>query len=226
MSTPKPGDYIDIHVHGGRTAPGIFILETLMAHEGRVPVKTEGAAFTYGIHPWFLDKSNYKKQLDLVEEITADPEVIAIGEAGFDKLRGPSPELQYEVFVRQVRISENLRKPLIIHCVRAWDEVIAARKELKPSMHWMIHGFRGKIKQAEQLLSKGFWLSVWFEYALRPESAELFSRIPVERIFLETDGADVDIRDIYSKVSADMGIPVIDLKSAMISNYKKFFSID
>ena len=93
-------------------------------------------------------------------------------------------------------------------------------------MPWMIHGFRGKIRQAEQLLSKGLWISIWFEYSLRPESASLFSSISGERIFLETDGADVDIRDIYKKVSGDMKIPVGELKSRLISNYKKFFSID
>ncbi len=226
MSVPRPGDYIDIHVHGGKVAPGIFILETLMAHEGRYPEKTDGAAFTFGIHPWYLTKENYSEHLRLVEKITPDSEVIAIGEAGFDKLRGPSTALQSEVFERQVRISESLKKPLIIHCVRAWDEILAAHKKLKPLMPWMIHGFRGKLRQAEQLLSKGLWISVWFEYALRPESASLFSSISRDRIFLETDGADADIRDIYKKVAGDMSIPVEELKSLLHSNYKKFFRID
>lgn len=225
MSIPQEGDYIDIHVHGGKPSPGIFILETLMAHEGRLPERTEGAAFTYGIHPWFLKSENAESQLMLVKKITEDPEVIAIGEAGFDKLRGPSIELQSHVFERQVSISEKLKKPLIIHCVRAWDEVLAARKNLKPEMPWMIHGFRGKVRQAEQLLSKGFWLSVWFEFALRPESAELFRTLPAEKIFLETDGADVDIRDIYIKVSEDMGIELEELKSTMLSNYRRFFGL-
>ncbi|HLN54843.1 MAG TPA: TatD family hydrolase [Bacteroidales bacterium] len=226
MSIPQKGDFIDIHVHGGKLTRGIFILETLMAHEGRTPVETEGAAFTFGIHPWFLDLGNYKAHLDLVGQITSDPSIIAIGEAGFDKLRGPSHELQSEVFEKQVTISENLKKPLIIHCVRAWDEVLAARKKLKPEMNWMIHGYRGKIRQARQLLDKGFWLSIWFEYALRPESAELFSAIPADRFFLETDGADVDIRDIYYKVSANMGIDVEELKNTMLANYRKFFKIE
>lgn len=226
MTVPQPGDYIDIHVHGGKPSEGIFILETLMAHEDRLPEYAEGSAFTYGIHPWFLNEESYMDHLKRVEKITSLPEVVAIGEAGFDKLRGPSPELQAAVFEAQVSISENLRKPLIIHCVRAWDELLASRKKVKPGMHWMIHGFRGKVKQAQQLLSKGFWLSVWFEYALRPESRDLFRSLPLERFFLETDGADVDIGDIYNKVSSDLGISTDALKSAMITNYKSFFSID
>lgn len=226
MTAPQPGDYIDIHVHGGKPSQGIFILETLMAHEERLPEYLPGAAFTYGIHPWFLKPESYTDHLRLVEEITSRPEVVAIGEAGFDKLRGPSPDLQSEVFEAQVSISENLRKPLIIHCVRAWDELLASQKKLKPGMPWMIHGFRGKARQAQQLLSKGFRLSVWFEYALRPESRELFRNLPVDSFFLETDGADVDIRDIYNKVSSDLEISTDSLKSAMINNYKSFFGID
>ncbi len=225
MNIPRQDDYIDIHVHGGKPSPGIFILETLMAHESRLPEKTHGVAFTFGIHPWFLNDGNSAAHLKLVEKVSTDPEIIAIGEAGFDKLRGPASELQAEVFEKQVEISERLRKPLIIHCVRAWDEVLAMQKSLKPSMPWMIHGFRGKLRQAEQLISKGFWLSIWFEYSLRPESAALFSGVPSDRIFLETDGAEVDIRNIYRKVSENMDIPIEKLKSIIFSNFKKFFNI-
>ena len=106
--------------------------------------------------PGFLMKGTHAAHLKLVEKVSTDPEIIAIGEAGFDKLRGPASELQAEVFEKQVEISERLRKPLIIHCVSAWDEVLAMQKSLKPSMPWMIHGFRGKLRQAEQLISKGF----------------------------------------------------------------------
>ncbi|HLN20293.1 MAG TPA: TatD family hydrolase [Bacteroidales bacterium] len=225
MNIPQPGDYIDIHVHGGKSSDGIFILETLMAHEDRLPEETQGAAFTYGIHPWFLTKENSKRQLELVKEITAEPGIVAIGEAGFDKLKGPSIELQSEIFNEQVKISEELHKPLIIHCVRAWDEVLDAAKKLKPKMPWMIHGYRGKIRQAEQLISKGFWLSVWFDFALRPESSELMKDIPADRFFLETDGADVSIKSIYEKVAADKGIVVDELKALLFSNYMKFFGI-
>lgn len=225
MNLPHPGDYIDIHVHDGRSEEGVFILETLMAHETRVPYDMPGAAFTYGIHPWFLTEENSLTQLRLVEEITSRKDVVAIGEAGFDKLRGPSMDLQAKIFMDQVSISERLQKPLIIHCVRAWDEVLDAAKKTKPQMYWMIHGYRGRIEHAMQLLSKGFWLSVWFDFALRSESSELLQQLPADRFFLETDGADVDIRTIYQKVASDRGTDVEELKALMYSNYMKFFRI-
>jgi len=226
MSLPQKGDYIDIHVHGGRPSPGIFILETLMAHEGRLATKISGAAFTYGIHPWFLSGENYMQQIELVDREACNPAVIAIGEAGFDRLRGPGIDLQRKVFEAQVEIAERCRKPLIIHCVRSWDEILASHKKMKPTLPWMIHGFRGKLQLARQLVSKGFYLSFWFEYVLRPESADLLRNAPRERIFLETDGADVSIRDIYEKAAGDMQIAVEELKIIISENYRKFFNIE
>lgn len=223
MHYPQAGDYIDIHVHDGKPSPGIFILESLMAHENNTPEKLEGVSYTYGIHPWFLNDENHQQLLLSVKKTVSHPEVIAVGEAGFDRLRGPSAELQREVFEEQVLISEEIQKPLVIHCVRAWDELMGAKKKLKPAMPWLIHGFRGNAKFADQLLSKGMYLSIWYEFALRPESGNLLRSIPADRLFLETDGADVDIRSIYQKVAADRNQDVEDLKSDILNNYLAFF---
>lgn len=223
MHYPQAGDYIDIHVHDGKPSPGIFILESLMAHENNTPEKLEGVSYTYGIHPWFLNDENHQQLLLSVKKTVSHPEVIAVGEAGFDRLRGPSAELQREVFEEQVLISEEIQKPLVIHCVRAWDELMGAKKKLKPAMPWLIHGFRGNAEFADQLLSKGMYLSIWYEFALRPESGNLLRSIPADRLFLETDGADVDIRSIYQKVAADRNQDVEDLKSDILNNYLAFF---
>jgi TatD DNase family protein len=223
MHLPQNGDYIDIHVHGGTPASGIFLLESLMAHEEKLPSEVSGMAYTFGIHPWFLSEQNHKQLLASVEKIVRHPGIIAIGEAGFDRLRGPSPELQQKVFEEQIAISEDLNKPVVIHCVRGWDELLSVHKKLKPQMPWLIHGFRGNIELATQLLSKGMYLSFWFDFALRPESAGSLRALPENRIFLETDGADVDIRDIYKKVSNDKGIIVDELKRIILSNYNEFF---
>jgi TatD DNase family protein len=221
MYLPQPGDYIDIHVHGGLPASGIFILESLMAHEGKLPVDVSGIAYTYGIHPWFLNEENHKQLINSVENTVIQPEIIAIGEAGFDRLRGPSPELQSRAFEEQIIISEKISKPVVIHCVRAWDELLAVYKKIKPKMPWLIHGFRGNVELASQLLSKGFYLSFWFDFILRPESKELLKQLPADRIFLETDGADVDIKSIYNKVASDLDLSVDELKSIILKNFNR-----
>jgi TatD DNase family protein len=225
MNLPQPDDYIDIHTHGAKPAAGVFIIENLMAHEGRRPDDMPGTACSFGIHPWHLNEDNLNPQLGLVNGVTCFPNLVAVGEAGFDKLRGPSMELQRRAFEEQVKISELSRRPLIIHCVRAWEEVFRSHKKLRPAMPWLIHGFRGNATLAEQLLSKGIYLSFWFDFVMRPESAVLLRSVPGERMFLETDGAGIDIRDIYNKVSHDLGLSVMALKKLIHSNYKVFFKI-
>ena len=220
---PGADDYIDIHTHGSAAAPGIFSVETLMAHEGRLPENIPGITYTFGIHPWFLDEKNHDRQLSLVTEMIKNPLVVAVGEAGFDKIKGPSADLQRKTFEEQVIIAEKHKKPIVIHCVRAWEDLQQEHKKLQPEMPWLVHGFRGKPELAMQLISKGMYLSFWFDFILRPESSKLIRSLPPDRIFLETDGAGVDIRGIYNKVSADLGISVDELKIIILSNFKMLF---
>ncbi len=225
MNLPGTDDYIDIHTHGAKPVPGLFSVEVLMAHEARIPEKTPGLAFTYGIHPWYLDESNHNRLLASVIKTAADPLVIAVGETGFDKIKGPSMDLQRKTFEEQIIIAEELKKPVVIHCVRAWDELLKAHKRFHPKLPWLVHGFRGNKDLAMQLISKGMYISFWFEFILKPESSELVGSLPKERIFLETDGAEVDIRDIYNKVSNDLGLELNGLKKLILNNYKVFFNL-
>ena len=225
MYLPGRNDYIDIHTHGAVSSPGIFSVENLMAHENLQPVNNQGLAYTAGIHPWYLTESNQKQLVDYIIAISSSKDLIAIGEAGFDKLRGPSAYLQKEIFGQQVNIAREKNKPVVIHCVKAWDDLLAAHKNLRPEMPWLVHGFRGKKELARQLLDRGMFISLWFEFSLRPESAILLRYLPLSRIFLETDGADVSIKDIYEKVAGDLELKVEELKETIYSNFREFFKI-
>ena len=226
MNLPGPHDYIDIHTHDGAvTDPGIFSVISLMAHEGKQPGNFTSVAYTFGIHPWFLTESTHDLQIEAVIDSAGNPSVIAIGEAGFDRLKGPSPDLQRRTFEEQVSVAEEHNKPVVIHCVRAWDELFQAHKRLKPSKPWLVHGFRGNKDLAAQLISKNMFLSFWFDFIIRPEASILLKSLPSERIFLETDGSGFDIKDIYRKVSADLDITVDKLKKAINRNFSEFFRL-
>jgi len=225
MNLPEPDDYIDIHTHNAKPAKGIFAVENLMAHENLMPGTITAKAFTAGIHPWHLNEFNRDKLLEYVSNVAGDPNLIAFGEAGFDKLRGPSVELQTSTFAEQVKIAGEYNKPLVIHCVRAWEELLAAHRNMKPLTPWLVHGFRGKKELALQLIKRGMYLSFWFDFVMRPDSAELLRFLPNYRIFLETDGADVDIRDIYRKASIDLGMDVDELKRIVINNFNALFNM-
>jgi len=223
MDLPGKGDYIDIHTHGAEPVTGIFSIETLLAHEQRQPENLPGILFSFGIHPWHLDEKNHNQQITNVIMIADNPLVIAIGEAGFDKIKGPSIELQRRAFEEQVYLAEEQKKPVVIHCVRYWDELVQMNKKLKPKMPWLVHGFRGKKDLASQLISKGMYLSFWFDFIVKPESSQLVRSLPKDRIFLETDGAGIDIKDIYNKVAADLELSVDELKVQILSNFNDIF---
>ena len=110
-------------------------------------------------------------------------------------------ERQISLFDRQARLAEEVGKPLIIHCVRAWEELIACRKAIRPKQPWLIHGFRGKAPLAGQLLRQGFYLSLGYHF--QPEAARLAWP---ERLFLETDEAAVSIQVVYGRVAEALSI--------------------
>jgi TatD DNase family protein len=223
MNLPEPGDYIDIHNHGAEPCSGLFQIENLMSHENRVPDAKAGLSYSIGIHPWFLTSENIHEQVNIVRQNAGYKNIIAIGEAGFDRLKGPAATLQQTAFEEQVSIAGEVSKPLFIHCVRAWDELLSEHKKLKPSTPWIIHGFRGKKELAAQLISKGMYLSFWFDFVLKPESAPLLKSLPADKIFLETDGSGVDIKSIYEKVAVDLDLTTDKLKTIIFSNFSDLF---
>lgn len=79
-------------------------------------------------------------------------------------------------------LSETLRKPLILHIVKSFPEIIALRKQWKPTQPWIIHGFRGKPQLARELLAHGFHLSYGKKY--NPASLAITH---ASRLLRETD---------------------------------------
>jgi TatD DNase family protein len=223
MIVPGPKDFIDIHNHDVIPKPGIFSIDNIMVHEARVPDKNSGLVYSTGIHPWFLTGANFDFLLEKIESYSKLPFVIAIGEAGFDKLKGPSIELQRKAFEAQVIIANKLGKPLFIHAVKAWDELLFEHKRLKPVTPWIVHGFQGKKTLAEQLLSKGMYLSLWAGFVMNRDSSAIIKSVPAKRLFLETDAFDVDIRNIYEKVSNVLQLTVSELKGIIYQNYLDVF---
>jgi TatD DNase family protein len=222
MTAPKQDDYIDIHNHDVIRKPGIFSVDNIMAHETRVPDVNSGLVYSTGIHPWFLTENNYDLLLEKVDRYSGLPFVIALGEAGFDKLKGPSMKLQKMAFEAQVGIANRTGKPLFIHNVKAWDELLAESKRLKHDTPWIVHGFQGKKELANQLISKGMYLSLWADFVLNRD-ASVIKYLPVERLFLETDAFEADIKDIYKRVSDILGKSVDDLKRIIYQNYLNVF---
>ena len=110
-----------------------------------------GQAFSAGIHPWYIP-AHPEETLKELDRLAASPFCKAIGEAGLDKFVSTSLSLQRELFVRQAELAAAHRLPVIVHCVKAWDELLSARKDIPAAAVCIIHGFRGKPQLAESLL--------------------------------------------------------------------------
>ena len=170
---------------------------------------------SYGIHPWYL--YNVKEQIDRLRLLASGPEVVAIGEAGLDTLAESPMDLQKEVFLAQAYLAEETHKPLIIHCVKAWADLIACKKAVKPEMSWIIHGFRGNGELASQLVRLGFYLS----FGDRFNPSALCAAWP-DFLFLETDDKSIDIRGVYQNVAEALGIPEEKLRIQIAKNVSIF----
>lgn len=225
MIKPDKYDFINIHDHGADPHDGVFTIENIMVHEERSPGDIPGIAYSCGAHPWNIEEGNIDEQIRKVRGYASLPNVIAVGEAGFDRMRGADEVLQEKAFIAQVEISEEMRKPLFIHCVKAWDELLGCHRKMQPKMKWIIHGFRGKPELAAQLLGKDFYLSPWVEWAIRPESAVTLKSITLNRLFLETDGFDIDIEPVYRVVAEHLEIDLVALKKQLWENFDSLFHL-
>lgn len=185
--------YVDIHTHRLTSENDVVSVYNLSPKE---TVAAERSTFySTGIHPWEIDGLS-TDSIFLLEKNLDDDRVKFIGECGFDKNISTSYEQQLHYFSLQVEFSEQKQKPLIIHCVGYFNELIRLRNNRKPSQPWIIHGFRGKPSLASQLLKAGFDLSFGEKF-----NAQSVLITPLEHLFVETDESLLSIKEIYHNIS-------------------------
>lgn len=202
--------YYDIHTHKNYTNKDVVSILNCDAGDFSTfcDLDLQHIFYSLGLHPWKIKGENWADNIDYIEKNAILENIKAIGECGLDKLCNTTWKLQMKTFIVQIEISENIRKPLIIHCVKAFDELIALKKEINPKQAWIIHGFRGKPQQTEQLVKQGFFLS--FGTKFNKDSLRI---IPLDRLFLETDDVmNETIKEVYIKISKSLGI---NLKALM-----------
>ncbi|HEX4958326.1 MAG TPA: TatD family hydrolase [Lacibacter sp.] len=179
--------FIDIHTHSftvsGHSQSVVSLYEQLERSK-------QPGLYSIGLHPCFLQNA----KLEDVKQWAVYERVLAIGECGLDKLSSFSMELQQQAFYKQVLLANEVQKPLIIHCVRAFDEVLAVLKHARVPV--IFHGFNKRQELAKQLLDQGFYLS--FGKILEQERMQKVIRsVPLTQLFLETDMADIGIETVY-----------------------------
>ena len=205
----------DIHTHCLPEHPA----QAILSHNvGSEPLDRKEVHSSVGIHPWYLTEQNTGVQLQLLEQTLQDHRVVALGEAGLDHLRGCTLDVQTTVFRHEVALAETYHLPMVIHCVRAFNELIQLKKELHPAQPWIIHGFRGKESVARDLLHHGFHLS--FGAHFQEEAVRI---VPPECLFIETDESQENIEEICRNIAKARGVSPEDLAEAINKNVREVF---
>ncbi|MGY6741816.1 MAG: TatD family hydrolase [Cecembia sp.] len=204
---------LDIHTHGMGNPSGIF---------NGFPAETgQSQPFSLGIHPWYL-KENWNQEISEIEQHSEDSNLYAIGECGFDSIKGPGEKLQLEAFTAQAQIAKKYRLPVILHCVKGLHLLQQFLKEDKnpPVIIW--HGFNQKVAIGQSLLP--FPVHFSFGEALFREGSNAqkwLKECPMDRIFFETDTSEKNISSIYELASLILGLPVQTLDRQVKENWKK-----
>ena len=222
--------YVNIHTHYNNHIGNNEFVEIQNIDVDNIVNVDVSHFYSIGIHPWNLKSQNLKisetqKLGDLESQWLGDLNIKAIGECGLDRACDVDFEIQKEVFIKQIELSEQIAKPLIIHAVRTYPDIIFIRKETKAKQPWIIHGFQGGVQSAEQMLRHdGIYLSlgdVLFKNERR--ASELLNVIPLDRLFLETDVAVRDIVEVYEKAVSLSGIEMDKLRNDIFNNFVKIF---
>jgi TatD DNase family protein len=164
--------------------------------------------FSTGFHPWRIKDDYTGENRVFLKKYSKEKRFVFIGECGLDKYVDTALDKQISVFEEQVQLSEEIQKPLIIHCAGRFNELLEIKKAIRPAQRWIVHGFRNKPQLAGQLLSAGCDLS-FGEYF----NAESLRITPFENLFLETDESILSISAIYTKAAAIKNCKVEDLSA-------------
>ena len=169
-----------------------------------------------GIHPWNAAERSVAEIENLI--VGAD----AVGEIGLDSVCKVDFERQIEVFDEQLTLAEQFDKPVIIHCVRTFEQVmkLLSKHKLKAVI---FHGFIGSPEQAKRALEKGYFLSFGEHSFASPRTVAALEQTPLGSIFLETDDDPVTIDDTYAKAAVIKRVRMSELETKILENYNKIF---
>ena len=177
-----------------------------------------GRYYSIGIHPWETDSALPDDSLIKLAEKLHHKQVVALGEAGIDRLRGGNIDRQTTLFKAQAELAESLHLPLILHVVRTFDIILDIRKSLQPQQKWIIHGFRNNATVAMQLLQSGCDLS--FGEYFQPEALQT---TPVDRLWIESDESLLTEDELYNKIAHSLGCHKTELQQSIAERMQQVF---
>jgi TatD DNase family protein len=211
--------YFNLHTHQFSNQPDVMELVNQYPQEfdAKIPF------YSIGIHPLYIDENRLESDYQIVEEKLALPECLALGECGLDKRAETPFDIQVTVFEKQLAFAEKHQKPVVIHCVAAFQELIEIKKRMKISVPMVVHGFSKKVELAKQLIDNGFYVSFGKNLLRNPELEYVFQSIPNNSFLLETDMIEEGIQDVYALAAKYKGLELSELQEILNNNYNTVF---
>jgi TatD DNase family protein len=213
-------EFFNLHTHHFNNQSDVLELVNQYPWE----FDTTVPVYSIGIHPWYIKEERLEQDLQIIEDKLQSEACLALGECGLDKRIEIPFDVQQAVFEKQIALAEKYKKPLVLHCVAAFQEVIEIKKRLQITVPIIIHGFSKNEQVAKQLIVNGFYLS-FGKYLLRnPELKAVFQSIPNDRFFLETDMIEETIHEVYALAASYKNCSVLELKKIINSTFATVFN--
>ncbi|MFL0107448.1 TatD family hydrolase [Tenacibaculum maritimum] len=212
--------FIDVHTHNTHHPDEVLPIINRYPDSYLLP----NTAFSIGIHPWYILEEKLYNELSILEEKLQHPNCYALGECGLDKLSQTNFQLQLDVFKEQIKLSEKFQKPLLIHCVKSFQEIVLLKKKTQPKQPWIIHGFNKHFQVAKELTKHGISLSFGAALLQNKKLQETAKKVSLTTLFLETDNSKESIISIYKKLSEIKEIELNLVKQEINKNYKHIFT--
>lgn len=219
MMTP----FIDIHTH--KPCPNLheISIKNILLHELKQFQPEKDCQYSIGWHPWYINNTETNTIEKKIEIFSGEKSILAIGECGIDRAIDTPVELQKEVFTLHILSAEKNKKPLIIHSVRAYSDILETLKQQNYKGALILHGYNGNIQQEQQFSKYNTFFSFGAALFDNAKTISTLKETPIEKIFFETDDEDISIEKIYLRAAEIKNISVDELKKQIKTNYNKIF---
>ena len=213
--------FIDIHTHHALDSEECISIRSWFLQDINWQ-NNFSVPFSAAIHPWHATKFSTEQISGMLLNLIKQPKLIAIGEIGLDKSCDVDYQIQKELFELQLRFAEDHQKPIIIHAVKSWNDLIVYLRRVKVPV--ILHGYSEGIELTKQLIDLGCYFSIGkLVLKITPRFLKAFQIIPPASLFLETDDSNVNICEIYQEVSKIVDISLDELKIQINANFKTLF---
>jgi TatD DNase family protein len=213
--------FFNVHSHRKPGMAGEFVCRNAFHFLSAASIAKLSYAVSVGVHPWHAAQFS-EEVLQRLRQCGRLPQVLAIGETGIDRRKGPPLEIQMLSWEAHFRLAQEMQLPLLLHCVRAWQDVLPLVS--KTEVPLLLHDFRGNEEVLKSFLGMP---KVFFSFGkslmLSSDAQRIVKLVPEERLLLETDNSAFTIEEIYLKAAGIIGKSPNEIGAQLKKNALAFF---